>query len=85
MVAAGAIHVLGGPANRAVDRFDGHRWARESSLPGQALDAPAVAAIGSRIGGVIYLRASAARACARRIRSLPDSPARQAAYETRTE
>src|SRR4051794_17047835 len=49
VVAAGAIHVLGGPQNRAVDRFDGRRWARESTLPGPALNAPAVAAIGSRI------------------------------------
>ena len=49
VVAAGAIHVLGGPGNRAVDRFDGRRWARESTLPGPALNAPAVAAIGSRI------------------------------------
>src|SRR4051794_40150501 len=49
VVAAGAIHVLGGPKNRTVDRFDGRRWAHESTLPGPALNAPAVAAIGSRI------------------------------------
>src|SRR5437764_9576237 len=49
VVAAGAIHVLGGPGNRSVDRFDGRRWGRESTLPGLALNAPAVAAIGSRL------------------------------------
>src|SRR3954449_10605194 len=52
VVAAGAIHVLGGPGNRTVDRFDGRRWARESTLPGPALNAPAVAAIGSRLFAV---------------------------------
>src|SRR3954453_3765984 len=67
VVAAGAIHVLGGPQNRAVDRFDGRRWARESTLPGPALNAPAVAAIGSRIyviggfAGVTHLPVASGR------------------------
>jgi N-acetylneuraminic acid mutarotase len=49
VVAGGAIHVLGGPGNRRVDRFDGHRWTKETKLPGQALNAPAAVALGSRI------------------------------------
>jgi N-acetylneuraminic acid mutarotase len=56
VVAAGAIHVLGGPGTRRVDRFDGRRWSRETQLPGGALNAPAAAAIGSKlyvIGGFV--------------------------------
>ena len=46
VVAAGAIHVLGGPASSRVDRFDGKHWKREATLPGGALNAPAAVAIG---------------------------------------
>ncbi len=49
VVAAGAIHVLGGPGNRTVESFNGSRWSRETTLPGPALNAPAAVAIGSRI------------------------------------
>jgi N-acetylneuraminic acid mutarotase len=48
-VANGAIYVLGGPANRNVDRFDGHAWRTVSKLPGGALNAPAAVTLGSRI------------------------------------
>ncbi|HEY6961647.1 MAG TPA: DUF1668 domain-containing protein [Gaiellaceae bacterium] len=49
VVAGGAIHVLGGPGALSVDRFDGRRWSRETSLPGGAVNAPAAVAVGSRI------------------------------------
>lgn len=49
VVAAGAIHVLGGPASTRIDRFDGRRWKRAGSLPGGVLNAPAAAAIGSSV------------------------------------
>jgi N-acetylneuraminic acid mutarotase len=49
VVAASAIHVLGGPGNRRVDRFDGRRWTRETLLPGQVLNAPAAVAFGSKL------------------------------------
>ena len=39
VVAARAIHVLGGPGTRRVDRFDGRRWRKETrkSTPGEAV------------------------------------------------
>jgi N-acetylneuraminic acid mutarotase len=49
VVAAGAIHVLGGPGTRRVDRFDGRRWTKETVLPGGSLNAPAAVALGSKI------------------------------------
>jgi N-acetylneuraminic acid mutarotase len=49
VVAAGSIHVLGGPGTRRVDRFDGRRWTKEALLPGGILNAPAAVAIGARI------------------------------------
>jgi N-acetylneuraminic acid mutarotase len=49
VVAAGAIHVLGGPASTRVDRFDGKRWKREATLPGGALNAPAAVALGRSV------------------------------------
>jgi N-acetylneuraminic acid mutarotase len=49
VVAGGAIHVLGGPGSRLVERFDGRRWTTESRLPGGTLNATAAVAIGSKI------------------------------------
>ncbi|HEY7018335.1 MAG TPA: kelch repeat-containing protein [Gaiellaceae bacterium] len=49
VVAAGAIHVLGGPGARQVERFDGRRWKSESRLPAGTLNAPAAVAIGKKI------------------------------------
>ena len=49
VVASRAIHVLGGPGTRRVDRFDGRRWRRETRLPTQAINAPAAVAIQTRI------------------------------------
>ncbi len=49
VVAGGAIHVLGGPGSTRVDRFDGKRWAREATLPGGVLNAPAAVAIGQSV------------------------------------
>src|SRR5690348_8634625 len=49
VVADGAVHVLGGPGSRLVERFDGRRWTRESRLPGGTLNAPAAVAIGPKI------------------------------------
>jgi N-acetylneuraminic acid mutarotase len=49
VVAGGAIHVLGGPGARGVDRFDGAHWRRESALPGDPLNAPVAAALGDKI------------------------------------
>jgi N-acetylneuraminic acid mutarotase len=49
VVAARAIHVLGGPGTRRVDRFDGRRWRKETRLPTQALNAPAAVAIRTRV------------------------------------
>jgi N-acetylneuraminic acid mutarotase len=49
VVAARAIHVLGGPGTRRVERFDGHRWRTETRLPTTALNAPAAVTIGTKI------------------------------------
>lgn len=49
VVAAGAIHVLGGPGTTRVDRFDGRRWTKETALPGGVLNATAAVVLGSRI------------------------------------
>ena len=48
-VANGAIYVLGGPASRNVDRFDGHAWRTVSKLPGGALNAPAAVTLAGRV------------------------------------
>jgi len=40
VVAGGAIHVLGGPGTRRVDRFDGRRWTVETKLPGRRGECP---------------------------------------------
>src|SRR5689334_4799248 len=32
-----------------VERFDGHRWSAETTLPGHGLNAPAAAVVGNRI------------------------------------
>src|SRR4051812_8583677 len=45
VAAAGAIYVLGGPSTAAVDRFDGRRWRRETTLRGGIVNAPAAAAV----------------------------------------
>jgi N-acetylneuraminic acid mutarotase len=49
VVAAGAIHVLGGPGTRRVDRFDGRRWTKEAQLPGGVLNATAAVALGTKL------------------------------------
>jgi N-acetylneuraminic acid mutarotase len=49
VVAGGAIHVLGGPGARRVDRFDGHKWTREAQLPGGVLNAPAAVGLASKV------------------------------------
>jgi N-acetylneuraminic acid mutarotase len=43
------VYVLGGPATAAVDRFDGARWTRETTLPGGIVNAPAAALVGDSI------------------------------------
>src|SRR6187551_2664019 len=40
---AGGIYVLGGPSTAVVERFDGRRWRRETTLPGGIVNAPAAA------------------------------------------
>jgi N-acetylneuraminic acid mutarotase len=52
--AEGAVYVLagtgeGGRPVLAVERFDGHRWVQETTLPGNGLNAPAAAVLGQRI------------------------------------
>jgi N-acetylneuraminic acid mutarotase len=49
VVAAGAIHALGGPGSTRIDRFDGRRWRREGALPGGVLNAPAAVGIGTSV------------------------------------
>lgn len=49
VVAGGAIHVLGGPGSRLVQRFDGRRWTTETRLPGGPLNATAAVTVGSKI------------------------------------
>jgi N-acetylneuraminic acid mutarotase len=49
VVAAGAIHVFGGPGAKRVDRFDGYRWSRETQLPRGVLNAPAAVAVGRKV------------------------------------
>jgi N-acetylneuraminic acid mutarotase len=49
VVAGGAIHVLGGPGARRVDRFDGRKWTLETRLPAGTLNAPGAVAIGTKI------------------------------------
>ena len=44
-----SIYVLGGPSTAVVDRFDGKRWRRETTLPGGKLNAPAAVALGGKI------------------------------------
>jgi len=46
---AGAVYVLGGPGTAAVDRFDGTRWRRETTLPGGIVNAPAAAVVGTTL------------------------------------
>lgn len=56
VVAAGAIHVLGGPGGDRVDRFDGHTWSLETHLPGGIVNAPVAVALGTKlyvIGGFL--------------------------------
>ena len=49
VAAAGSIYVLGGPATAAVDRFDGKRWRRETTLPGGVVNAPAAVAVNGQL------------------------------------
>ena len=49
VVAAGAIHALGGPGSTRIDRFDGRRWRRDGAQPGGVLNAPAAVAIGRSV------------------------------------
>jgi hypothetical protein len=49
VVAGGAIHVLGGPGTRRIDRFNGRKWAQEARLPGETLNAPAAVALGRKL------------------------------------
>jgi N-acetylneuraminic acid mutarotase len=44
-----SIYVLGGPGTAVVDRFDGKRWRRESSLPGGRVNAPAAVSLAGKI------------------------------------
>jgi N-acetylneuraminic acid mutarotase len=49
-----AIYVLGGTGSDGkpvldVERFDGKTWSRETSLPGEGVNAPAAAAIGDNV------------------------------------
>jgi N-acetylneuraminic acid mutarotase len=49
VVEKSSIYVLGGPSTSAVDRFDGKRWRRETTLPGGKLNAPAAVSLGGKI------------------------------------
>jgi N-acetylneuraminic acid mutarotase len=49
VVAGGSIYVLGGPSSAAVDRFDGKRWSRASTLPGGIVNAAAAVELGGKI------------------------------------
>jgi N-acetylneuraminic acid mutarotase len=49
VVARGSIYVLGGPGTASVDRFDGTRWRRETTLPGGIVNAPAAVALGRKL------------------------------------
>jgi len=49
VVAAGAIHVLGGPGSDRVDHFDGRRWTLETHLPDGIVNAPVAVALGTKI------------------------------------
>ena len=56
VVAGNAIYVLGGPGSAVVDRFDGRRWARATTLPGGFANAPAAVALAANvyvIGGFV--------------------------------
>jgi N-acetylneuraminic acid mutarotase len=51
---AEAIYVMGGTGADGqpvteIERFDGKRWANDTTLPGEGLNAPAAAAVGGRI------------------------------------
>ena len=49
VVARGSIYAVGGPSTAAVDRFDGTRWRRETTLPGGIVNAPAAVALGRKL------------------------------------
>jgi len=49
VVAGSFIYVLGGPSTAVVDRFDGKRWHRETTLPGGKVNAPAAVSLDGRI------------------------------------
>jgi N-acetylneuraminic acid mutarotase len=49
VVARGSIYALGGPGTAVVDRFDGRRWRRETTLPGGVVNAPAAVALGASV------------------------------------
>ena len=49
VVERNSIYVLGGPSTAVVDRFDGKRWRRETTLPGGKLNAPAAVALNGKI------------------------------------
>jgi N-acetylneuraminic acid mutarotase len=54
VVADGSVYALAGTGSDGrpvlgVERFDGHEWLQETTLPGHGLNAPAAAAIGSLI------------------------------------
>lgn len=49
VVSGGSIHVLGGPSTAVVDRFDGTRWHKETTMPGGVVNAPAAVALAGKI------------------------------------
>lgn len=49
VVEKNSIYVLGGPSTTAVDRFDGKRWRRETTLPGGKVNAPAAVSLAGEI------------------------------------
>jgi N-acetylneuraminic acid mutarotase len=44
-----SIYVLGGLSTDVVDRFDGKRWRRETTLPGGKVNAPAAVSLAGRL------------------------------------
>jgi len=49
VASGGSIYVLGGPRTAVVDRFDGTRWSRATTVPGGVVNAPAAVAIAGKL------------------------------------
>lgn len=49
VVEHGSIYVLGGASTAVVDRFDGKKWRRETTLPGGRVNAPAAVSLAGKI------------------------------------